>query len=190
MQPRIPRGEIVRLLRDPSRMAWTPVHILFLGLSDDPADHALVRRAIDTAAAHGVCDHLAAWATAYAEIDRTGGDRASAGTVFRRSRPRRGRAARRRHRLRHPRAGRRSGAARRDRRRLSRACVRASPALAAEAARQLIWAEDWSQADTFADLLASGAVDDPAAEFVISVYLEAAHEALGPMLPAADWSLE
>jgi hypothetical protein len=64
------------------------------------------------------------------------------------------------------------------------------PALAIDAARQLTWAQDWSQAATFADLLASGTLADPAAEFVVALYLEAAREALGPADPPADWSLE
>ena len=63
-------------------------------------------------------------------------------------------------------------------------------ALAAEAAKQLTWAQDWSQTRTFADLLASGSLADPAAEFVISVYLEAAQEAAGPIDPAPHWRLE
>jgi hypothetical protein len=61
------------------------------------------------------------------------------------------------------------------------------PALAGEAAKQLTSAQDWSQARTFADLLETGAVSDPAAEFAIALYLEAAREALGPM---SHWSLE
>lgn len=190
MQPRIPRAEIVRTLRDPAQMARAPVHILFLGLSDDPDDHALVRRGVDTAARHGLATHLAAWATAYAEIDGPGAVERMRALYF-------------------DTRGRDAG--------LLRAVVTAfstlaeggdpalrpgidaafrelaaegPPALAAEAAKQLTWAQDWSQAATFSDLLASGAIDDPAAEFVISIYLEAAQEAAGPSDPAADWSLE
>ena len=56
-------------MRDPNHISWAPIHILFLGLSDDPADDELVRRAVAAAARHGIRNNLAAWATAYGEID-------------------------------------------------------------------------------------------------------------------------
>jgi hypothetical protein len=68
MPPRLGRAEVVRLMRDPRMAEWAPIHILFLGLSDDPEDHAFVRRAFDAASRTGGA-HLAAWATALAEID-------------------------------------------------------------------------------------------------------------------------
>jgi hypothetical protein len=190
LRPRLPRAEILAVLRDPGRMAWAPIHILFLGLSEDPADHALVRRAIDTAARHGISTNLAAWATAYAEID---GEAAVArlralyfedpsadpdavravATAFTTL------------------AGGGDPALRPG----IDAAVRAlaadgPPALAAEAAKELTRARDWSQADLFSDLLAAGSLTDPAAEFVVALYLEAAREALGPAMPDTEWSLE
>jgi hypothetical protein len=53
----------------------------------------------------------------------------------------------------------------------------ARPQMAAHAARYLAWAQDWSQAEAFAAVLASGSLTDPAHEFVISMYLEGAREA-------------
>lgn len=68
INPRLGRAEVVRLMRDPKMAEWAPIHILFLGLSDDPEDHAFVRRAFEAASVRGGL-HLAAWATALAEID-------------------------------------------------------------------------------------------------------------------------
>jgi hypothetical protein len=178
MTPRLTRAQIVSVLRDPKWVDWAPIHILFLGLSDDPADHAFVRRAFD-AAARGD-RQLAAWATALAEIDgppaierlrrryfedasRTPEEVRAIVTAFATL----------------ARGG--DPALRPGIDAAFRALASGPPALAAEAARQLAWAQDWSQAATFADLIASGALDDPAAEFVISIYLEAAGEALGPI---------
>jgi hypothetical protein len=183
MTPRLTRTQIVSVLRDPKWVDWAPIHILFLGLSDDPADHAFVRRAFD-AAARGD-RQLAAWATALAEIEgppaidrlrgryfedpsRTPEEMRAIVTAFATL----------------ARGG--DPTLRPGIDAAFRALASGPPALAAEAARQLAWAQDWSQAATFADLLASGEIEDPAAEFVIAIYLEAAGEALGPI---ATWGL-
>ena len=182
MTPRLTRSEIARVLRDPKWAEWAPIHILFLGLSDDPADHAFVRRVFDAFTTRSG-PHLAAWATALAEIDgppaverlrarffdAPGNDPEALraivtafATLAEGGDP----------------------ALRPGIDAAFRGLASGPPALAGEVARHLAWAQDFSQAATFADLLASGAIDDPAAEFVISVYLEAAREALGPSL---DW---
>jgi hypothetical protein len=41
-QPRVSGEEIREVLRDPNRIPWAPIHILFLGLSDNPADRELL----------------------------------------------------------------------------------------------------------------------------------------------------
>jgi hypothetical protein len=190
MQPRVTRAEIVRLLRDPGQLAWAPVHILFLGLSDDPADHALVRNAVEVAAKHGVRSHLAAWATAYAEIDGPPAVERLRALYF--DDPPRDLAP-----LRAVVTAFSTLAEGGDpslRPGIDAAfralAARGPPALAAEAAKQLTWAQDWSHAETFTELLASGTLTDPAAEYVISLYLEAAREGTPRADPPTDWSLE
>jgi hypothetical protein len=185
MTPRLGRAELARLMRDPKMADWAPIHILFLGLSTDPEDHAFVRRAFDAASRRGGA-HLAAWATALAEIDgppaidrlralyfetpgRSPEDLRGVVTAFATL------------------ADGGDPALRPGIDAAFRGLAAGPPALAGEAARQLTWAQDWSQARTFADLLAAGAVSDPAAEFAVALYLEAAREALGPM---SEWSLE
>jgi hypothetical protein len=185
MTPRLGRAEVVRLMRDPKMAEWAPIHILFLGLSDAPEDHAFVRRGFDATSRSGGL-HLAAWATALAEIDgppaidrlralyfetpgRRPEDLRAIVTAF---------------------ATLAEGGDPSLRPGIDaafRGLAAGPPALAGEAARQLTWAQDWSQARTFADLLESGAIPDPAAEFAVALYLEAAREALGPM---SEWSLE
>ena len=177
MQPRVSGEEIRAVLRDPNRIPWAPIHILFLGLSDNPADHELVRRTVTAAAKHGIRNNLAAWATAYAEIDGPPRIDQLRARYFE-------------HPPRDPEVLRAvviafstlAQGGDPELRPGIDAAFRAlaadgPPTLAAEAAKQLTWAQDWSQIETFADLLASGALADPAAEFVISVYLEAAGEA-------------
>jgi hypothetical protein len=190
LQPRVSGKAIREVLRDPTRAQLAPVHILFLALSDDPKDHGLVRSAVATAARHGLHSNLAAWATAYGEIDGPPAIDRMRALFFD-------------HPPRDPQVLRgvviafstlaqggdpalRPGVDAAFRALASNG----PPALAAEAAKQLTWAEDWSQAETFAELLASGDLADPAAEFVISVYLEAAQEGTARIDPADDWTLE
>jgi hypothetical protein len=56
-------------LADKTLLPWTGFHILMLGLSDRPEDHALVRDRADAAARVGGGRDLDAWATALIEID-------------------------------------------------------------------------------------------------------------------------
>ena len=180
INPRLGRAALSRVMRDPKMTEWAPIHILFLGLSDDPADHAFVRRAFD-AVSGGSGGHLAAWATALAEVDGPPAIDRLRALYFKDP-----------------------GRSPEDMRAVAialatlaeggdpalRAGIDAAfrdlamerPALAGEAARYLTWAKDWSQAGRLEALLAAGEVPDPAAEFAITYYVEAAHEALGPML--------
>lgn len=73
MTPRLSRAVIERVLRDPKWVEWTPIHILFLGLSDDAGDHDFVRRMTKLAASRGIWSNTAAWASALVEIDGVAG---------------------------------------------------------------------------------------------------------------------
>ena len=64
---RIDRAVVARMVSDPLWTEWAPVAILLLGLSDDPADRAFIRRAATLAAETGRMTHLAAWITALLE---------------------------------------------------------------------------------------------------------------------------
>jgi hypothetical protein len=64
---RIDRAVVARMVSDPLWTEWAPVAILLLGLSDDPADRAFIRRAATLAAETGRTTHLAAWITALLE---------------------------------------------------------------------------------------------------------------------------
>lgn len=190
IEPRLAREEIVAVLRDPNRAAWAPIHILFLGLSDDPADQAFVRRAIDIAARYGVRSHLDAWATAYVEIDGPAAVERLNDLYFDVSQP-------------DPDALNAvvtafSTLSRGGDPSLRPAIDAAFRTLAADGpasvvgqvAKQLLWAQDWSQSEGFAKRIASGQLDDPAAEYVVSLYLEAADEATRQPDFSADWSLD
>jgi hypothetical protein len=66
---RIDRADVARAVSDPLWSEWAPIAILLLGLSEEEADHAFIRRATRLAAATGRTAHLAAWATALVEVD-------------------------------------------------------------------------------------------------------------------------
>ena len=180
MTPRLERIEITRVLRNPTWVEWAPIHILFLGLSDDPTDHDFVRRMTRLAAERGIGGNLGAWATALVEID---GDPAIDWLeTAHLADPKRGIEE-----LRQvvtalavlaeggdPALGPRIAAA-------FRSLAQDRPDLAGEAARHLATLGDWSQADTFRAILDAGDIADPAAEFVILSYLEAARAARDPL---------
>ena len=180
LTPRLGRAALARVMRDPKMVEWAPIHILFLGLSSDRADRAFVRRGFDMASATKG-GYLAAWATALAEIDGPPAVDRLRALYF--EAPGRDPEEMRAVALALAtlaeggdpalRAG--IDAAFRD-------LAMHRPALAGQAASYLTWAEDWSQADSLQALLAAGTVSDPAAEFAITNYIEAAHQALGPML--------
>ncbi len=62
-----------RALADLGMIPWAPFHVLMLGLSARPEDHALVRRNLDSAARTGGGRLLGALATALVEIDGAAG---------------------------------------------------------------------------------------------------------------------
>lgn len=55
-------------LADKAQFPWLRFHILMLGLSDNPEDHALIRDKLAVETRLGGGPHLEAWATAYVEI--------------------------------------------------------------------------------------------------------------------------
>ncbi|HMQ92297.1 MAG TPA: hypothetical protein PKA33_00300 [Amaricoccus sp.] len=190
LRPRVSGDEIRQVLRDPMRTAWAPIHILFLGLSEDARDRRLVRNAVATAARHGIRSNLAAWATAYGEVDGLLAI-ARLRALYVDQKPRDPEALREIVIAFSTLAQGGDPALRPGIDAAFRSLAASGPpALAAEAARALTWAQDWSQVETFADLLASGTLSDPAAAFVISIYLEAAQEAAAPAEPPGNWRLE
>ena len=185
MTPRLSRAAIARTLRDPKWVEWAPIHILFLGLSDDPDDHAFVRRMTRLAATRGIRSNTGAWATALVEIDGAAGLDWLRQTYFEDP-------DRKLEELREvvtafdvigqsgdPELRPTLVAA-------LRGLARDRPELAADAAKQLATLGDWSQVETFEALIDSGKIDSPAADFVIAQYLRSAQAALaatGPERP-------
>jgi hypothetical protein len=172
----IPVAEIADVLADPVWAEWAPVHILLLGRSRDPAAAVLVARELEAAAAAGTATWLGSWATAHVE---QGGAPALARLVaLYLDRP--GRSAEEMRAFSAALATLASGdpALRPGIAAAFRRLASAEPALAADAARQLLLLEDWSQLELFAGLLASRTVREPAGELVISLYVGAAREAL------------
>lgn len=180
MTPRLKRVEITRVLRNPTWIEWAPIHILFLGLSDDPADHDFVRRMTRLAAERGIGGNLGAWATALVEIDGLAAIDWLEAAYF--ADPDRGIDEVRQVVTAlavlaeggEPALGPRIAAA-------FRSLARDRPDLAGEAARHLATLGDWSQADTLRAILDAGDISNPAAEFVILSYLEAARAARDPL---------
>jgi hypothetical protein len=181
IHPRLGRAEVTRLLLDPKMTEWVPIHILFLGLSDDPQDHAFVRRAFDAASRSSASPHLAAWATALVEIDGPPAIERIRAMFFQSP----GRTPEEMRAIATALATLAEGgetalrpgidAAFRD-------LAAEHTALAGEAARYLTWAGDWSQADSLGALLLTGAITDPAAEFLVTNYIAAAREAHDPTI--------
>lgn len=66
---RIPRERLLAELGNLRRFEWRALYILFLGQSGNPADQERIRKEVADAAGFGFATHLAAWATAYLEID-------------------------------------------------------------------------------------------------------------------------
>lgn len=66
---RIDRRLVADMAADPHWAEWAPAAIVLLGLSDDPADAAFLRRTVADMARDGRSTHLAAWATALIEVD-------------------------------------------------------------------------------------------------------------------------
>jgi hypothetical protein len=184
MRPRVARADIARVLRDPRWREWAPIHILFLGLGEDPADHDFVRHMAELAARRGSAPDLAAWLTALVEIDGPQAVAALRRTYLENE-------ARAVEEVRalvtalavlaeggDPALGPEIAAT-------FRRLARTRPDFAGAAARQLTALADWSEADHFALILASGSIDDPATEFAITAYLGAAQTARGPVGPVA-----
>jgi len=176
LAPKLTRAEVVRVLRDPTMFEWAPIHILLLGLSDDPADRAFVRSAFEAAGRSSGATTLGAWTTAYLEVD--------------------GAAALDRIRVEYIDDPTRSEAQMIEIvRALSTISAVVEPALrddvlahlgmlasarpevAAEAARELSLAGDWSLAPLFEDLLASGVISAPEDEFAVTYHLALARDA-------------
>lgn len=68
----IPRETLLAGLDDHRRVEWHALYILLLAHTGNPADAGRIRRGMADAAAYGFTSNLAAWTTAYLEID--GGD--------------------------------------------------------------------------------------------------------------------
>jgi hypothetical protein len=177
VSPRLSRAAIARVLRDPKWGDWAPIHIPFLGLRDDPGDHDFVRRMTKLAASKGIRNNTAAWATALVEIDGMAGVDWLRETYF--EDPDRMVEELREVAMAFDVLGRGGNP---DLRPALAAALRGlaqdRSELAADAAKQLATLGDWSQVETFEELLASGQVTSPAAEFVIAYYLRSAHAAL------------
>ena len=180
MTPRLARAEIARILRDPKWVEWAPIHILFLGLSDDPDDHDFVRRMTRLAAERGMRSHVGAWATALVEIDGPAAIDWLRATYL--EDPNRGVEELRQVVTAFAVLAEGGDVALGPRIAATfRSLARDRPDLAGEAAKHLATLGDWSQADTFEGILDSGDIADPAAEFVILSYLQAARAARGPL---------
>jgi len=176
LAPKLSRAEVVRILRDPTMFEWAPIHILLLGLSDDPADRAFVRSAFEAAGRSRAATSLGAWTTAYLEVDGAAAlDRIRAAYIEDQARP--------------------EAQMIEIVRSLSTFSAVAEPALhddimehlgmlasawpgiAAEAARELSLAGDWSLAPLFEDLLATGAISAPEHEFAVTLHVALARDA-------------
>lgn len=69
LTPRLGRREVAARLADLCWAELAPVHILILGLPDDPADRAFVRRGVQHVLSDARRSNPIAWATAWIEAD-------------------------------------------------------------------------------------------------------------------------
>jgi hypothetical protein len=176
LAPRLSRAEVIRVLRDPTMFEWAPIHILLLGLSDDPADRAFVRSAFEAAGRSTAATTLGAWTTAYLEVDGTAAlARVRATYIDDPARPEAQmleivRALSTFSAVAEP-------ALREEVVEHLGLLATARPGIAAEAAGELSLAGDWSLAPLFEDLLATGAISAPEDEFAVTLHLSFARDA-------------
>jgi hypothetical protein len=172
---RMDRAFVARAVADPLWSEWAPVAILLLGLSDDPADLAFVRRAATLAAQGGRTVNLGAWLTALIETDaelamdlirqgylqdsaRTGAELQQVGLALASH------------------AGRNDATGNAILALAGELAVR-HPAVAATLAQTMTERGDWSLAASAAQWLESGVVTSPGDAFVLTSYVLAASQA-------------
>ena len=176
LQPGIDRSHVAQRLVDARWLEWTPIYILILGQSDDDDDQEFVRRAAKAALARSGHGDLAAWVTAWIEVDG-----ALAIKAIRRDYL----------------SG--QGVSDTDLRAIAMALAEQSvggdaavalqasramreaaalhPTVAGIAARALLAAKDWSAASMIAAQLERGAIEAPADVFIVEAYLAAVQDA-------------
>ena len=67
---RVSRQDIYDVLREVTWLEWSPLYIVMLGHSKIEDDRAFVARRFKSNAQHGTRTHLAAWTTAFVEMER------------------------------------------------------------------------------------------------------------------------
>ncbi len=82
LQGVLPRNEIYDFIQNFRYIEWHALHILLLGLSDDPRDTEFIRNAFRGAARFGTHTRLAAWTTAYIEMNPIEAMRAISANYF------------------------------------------------------------------------------------------------------------
>jgi hypothetical protein len=189
LQPGIDRSHVARRLFDARWLEWTPIYILILGQSDVHGDQEFVRRAAKAALARSGHGDLAAWVTAWIEVDGV-----LAIEAIRRDYLRgqgvsdtdlRAIAMAMAEHL----AGGDPAVALQASRALQYAAA-LHPTVAGIAARALLGARDWSAANTIAAQLERGAIAEPADVFIVEAYLAAAQDAEETAEIAANVALQ
>lgn len=183
LQPGLDRREVARRMIDPRWLEWAPIYILILGQSDARADQDFVRRAARAALTRGGFGDLAAWVTAWIEVDgvvaisaicrehlsndtiSTSDLRAIAMGLAE-----------------HSQAGEPAVAVHANQ--VLSHIAELHPSAAGIVARGLLAAQDWSATDTMIRQLASGAILNPDEIFSIEAYLAGAR--IKPSASALD----
>jgi hypothetical protein len=176
LRPGLDRQQVARRLVDPQYMEWAPIYILILGQSDDPADHAFVRRAAKAALSPGSRRSLAAWVTAWIEIDGVQAvDAILQDHVSDRSLSESDVRALALALAEHVMSGDPEVASRALT--ALEAATAQHPAAAGIAARTFLQLKDWSLVETLARQIGSGEISAPDEVFIVEAYLASARDA-------------
>lgn len=179
LQPGLDRRQVARRIVDQQWLEWAPIYILILGQSEDRGDQDFVRRAAEAALTRGGRGDLAAWVTAWIEVDG-----AVAITAIRRDHLFNDALSLSELRAiamglaEHSQGGDPAVAVQATQ--ALRHFAKLHPSVAGIAARALLAAQDWSATGTMAKQLEAGAILAPDEIFSVEAYLAGARVAAGP----------
>lgn len=176
---RVPRQDIYAVLRDVTWLEWSPLYVVMLGQSRLVEDRAFVARRFKSNARHASRTYLAAWTTAFIEMERLDAIQFIAETYFRQESYDRGALVEMQKALsvlgsEYPRQVRPAVVA------AYQTLLSTHPSMAGYVARDCAAWRDWSLVPLLRTVKARDMRDDSGAAYAVSYYLSMARDALRP----------